>query len=349
MFEHSKKTIAIPPGETIKEQLATRGIHQKEFAIRMALSEKHISQLLNGKVQLTQHVALCLESVLGIPAKFWNALEANYRENLARVDAERAMELDEAIVGKMPYARIASLEWVSSTKKIQEKVASLRAFFGVARLEQLDNLRIPGIAYRKVGTSEDIDYTLACWSQKARLEAQKMEVEPIDIKKLKKSITDIRKLTVQPPNVFCDQLCKIMANCGVALVFLPHIGGSFLHGASFVDGKHIVVGLTVRGKYADKFWFSLFHELHHVLEGHIHSDVIREDHERTADAFAQDVLIPEADYCDFISKSDTRKASIVSFAQKVGIAPGIVLGRLQKDNIVRYSEHSKLKEMYEIG
>ena len=94
MFEHSKKTIAIPPGETIKEQLQDRGISQGEFARQMATSEKSIFMLLVGKMQLTQGMAMRLESVLGIPAKFWNALEANYRENLARVDAERAMELD---------------------------------------------------------------------------------------------------------------------------------------------------------------------------------------------------------------------------------------------------------------
>lgn len=346
---HSKKTIAIPPGETIREQLADREISQKEFALRMALTEKHISQLINGKVELTQDVALRLESVLGVPAKFWNNLETNYREKLARVDAELAMERDEAIAAKMPYAKISSSGWVPATKNIQERVANLRMFFEVARLEQLDNLKIPGIAYRKAGMSEAIDYTLACWSQKARLEARKMSVKLVNIDKLKKSIPDMRMLTIQSPKVFCARLSEIMSECGVALVFLSHIGGSFLHGASFVDGKHIVVGLTVRGKDADKFWFSLFHELYHVIEGHIFDDVPREGQERAADAFARDVLIPDADYSDFISKSDTRKDSIVSFAQRIGIAPGIVLGRLQKDNIVRYSTYTELKEKYEIA
>ena len=349
MINHSKKTIAIPPGVTIREQLSDRGIKQKEFALRMALTEKHVSQLLNGKVELTQDVALRLESVLGVPAKFWNNLEMNYREKLARVAAEQAMERDEEIAEKMPYAKMASLKWIPITKNIQGKVVHLRAFFEVARLGLLDSLKIPGIAYRKAGSSEAIDYTLACWAQKARLETRKMSVKPINIGRLKKSIPDIRVLTVQKPEFFCGRLCEIMAGCGVALVFLPHIGGSFLHGASFIDGNRIVIGLTVRGKYADKFWFSMFHEICHVIEGHISDDGgDRIKQESVADTFARNILIPDDAYSDFISRNNTSKAFIVSFAKEIGIAPGILLGRLQKDNVVRYSAYTGLKEMYEI-
>ena len=53
MLKHRSKTyIAVPPGESIKEQLEYRGMTQKAFAARMDMSEKHISHLLNGDVQL---------------------------------------------------------------------------------------------------------------------------------------------------------------------------------------------------------------------------------------------------------------------------------------------------------
>lgn len=100
---HSKNAVAVPPGETIREQLENRGMIQKEFAHRMGMSEKHISELLNGKVELTYNVSLRLESVLGVPAKFWNNLEAIYREKLARVNAELEFEKDEEIAQKLIY------------------------------------------------------------------------------------------------------------------------------------------------------------------------------------------------------------------------------------------------------
>ena len=92
VFENSETYIAIPPGETIKEQLEDRDMSQKEFARRMDLSEKHVSRLLNGKVGLTHDTALKLESVLGIKAEFWNNLENRYREKLALVKSENEME-----------------------------------------------------------------------------------------------------------------------------------------------------------------------------------------------------------------------------------------------------------------
>ena len=90
----SRITIATPPGATIKEQLIERGMKQKEFSSRMEMSEKHISNLINGEVQLTPDVAMRLEMVLGLPARFWLNLEAIYRGKLlkntgASRDAER--------------------------------------------------------------------------------------------------------------------------------------------------------------------------------------------------------------------------------------------------------------------
>ncbi len=87
----TKSYIATPPGSAIKEQLIDRGMSQKEFAARMDLSEKHVSRLINGEVQLTPEVAMRLEMVLGVPASFWNNLEAIYREKLIKIKDENSM------------------------------------------------------------------------------------------------------------------------------------------------------------------------------------------------------------------------------------------------------------------
>ena len=103
----SRSFIAVPPGATIKEQLEDRGISQKEFASRMGMSEKHISQLINGQVRLTSDVALRLEMVLGIQASFWNNLEAIYCEKLAKIKAENELDVDIRISKEFPYNEMA--------------------------------------------------------------------------------------------------------------------------------------------------------------------------------------------------------------------------------------------------
>ena len=79
----------------------------------------------------------------------------------------------------------------------------------------------------------------------------------------------IRSMILEDPEIFCPQLVDMMAQCVITLIFLPHMKGSFLYGASFIDGKKIVMGLTERGRDADRFWFSLFHEIAHIIKGHI--------------------------------------------------------------------------------
>lgn len=93
----SRSFIATPPGATIKEQLTYRCMSQKEFAARMDMSEKHISKLINGEVQLTPDMAVKLEVVLGVPAKFWNKLESTYREKLVKANAENDMDADKEL------------------------------------------------------------------------------------------------------------------------------------------------------------------------------------------------------------------------------------------------------------
>ena len=144
------------------------------------------------------------------------------------------------------------------TRNINEKVIYLRKFFEVYHLDLLNEAKLAHIACRRSGISEKADYALLAWAQKAKLEARTITVSPINLRKLKSALSEIRKMTLMAPEVFCKKLQQILSECGIALVFLPHIGGSFLHGATFYDMNKIVIGLTVRGKDADKFWFSLF-------------------------------------------------------------------------------------------
>ena len=99
----SRSYISTPPGATIKEQLNVKGMSQKEFAARMNISEKHISQLINGEVQLTPETAVRLEMVLDVPARFWNNLEAIYREKIIKAEAENAMEAEVELAKQFPY------------------------------------------------------------------------------------------------------------------------------------------------------------------------------------------------------------------------------------------------------
>ncbi|MBQ7215550.1 MAG: helix-turn-helix domain-containing protein [Synergistaceae bacterium] len=346
----SRTILATPPGYTIREQLEDRHMTQKEFALRMDMSEKHISHLINGEVSLTPEVAIRIETILGISARYWNNLEARYREKLLLADEENAMDADIEILRQMPYAEAVRYGWIENASKIFDKVRNMRRFFEVARLGAISKLRIPGIAYRKLGDTAKNDYVLAVWAQRARLVAREREVAPINFQRLAAIIDDVRELTTETLEEFIPKLYDYYGGCGVAIVFLQHMKGSFLHGASFTDGKKIVMALTLRGTDADKFWFSLFHETAHILEGHITKpEGTTAEDEAQADKFARDTLILPEDYERFVQSGGYTASAVKDFADEVGIDAGIVVGRLQKDGKVDFNRLNGLKKHYKFA
>jgi len=349
-MKRSSSIIATPPGETIREQLADRGMSQKEFAARMDLSEKHVSRLINGEVQLTPEVAVRLETVLGVPARFWNNLEAIYREKLVKVEAENSMEDDMQLAGQFPYNDMVKLGWIQLAENKVEKVIYLRQYFSVVKLRNLDNELVTRIACRRLAVTAKADMALMAWAQEARIQAREIETGTLDVKKLISALPEIRKMSLKRPEEFCPELKELLADCGVALVFLPHLKGSFLQGATFLDGKKVVIGLTARGKDADKFWFSLFHELAHIVLGHIDSlNGTTEQDEEDANGWAGDTLIAPDRFAEFKARRDYSTGSVLLFAQAQGIAPGIVVGRMQREKLIKYSALNGLKEQYEIA
>ena len=348
-MSQSKTYIATPPGETIKEQLQDRGMQQKEFAVRMNLSEKHVSRLINGEVHLTPDMAVKLEMVFAVPAAFWNKLEAIYREKLAKVRDENSLENEFALAKRFPYQEMANLGWVPKVTGMKERVIRLRQFFEVVTLYLINSPAITPIIYRRQSVSEKASYALLAWAQQAKREARKIVTAKINQGKLESMLPTFRQLTTEVPQKFCPRLEEMLATCGIAIIFLPHIKGSFLHGATFRVGNKIVLGLTVRGKYADKFWFSFFHELAHILHGDVFKqEGVEQEDEDKADFFAEEKLIPNDAFFDFTAAGDFSRESILKFANRIGISAAIVVGRLQQKKIIHFSAHNDLRPQYVI-
>ncbi len=345
----SRTYIAVPPGETIKEQLADRKMTQKEFALRMNLSEKHVSHLLNGTVQLTPEVAYKLEMVLDVPASFWSNLEMIYREKLVKAELENTIEADKEIAHKFPYNNMVKNGWIDKVKSLEEKVVQLRHFFEVSSLTQLfsSSALIPAVSCRRLSITEKGDYALLTMVQKAKIEARNIELSSLNIDKLNKALPSLRKMTSLYPNEFKEDLQNTLAKCGVAIVFLENLTGSHLQGATFIDNNRVIIAMTTRSKVNDKFWFSLFHELGHIILGHLGSENI-DEYEQQANKFATDTLIPQEDWDKFKANFQFDYDSIIEFAEKEEIDANIVVGRLQNEKYLSYGTMTDLRKYYDL-
>jgi transcriptional regulator with XRE-family HTH domain len=121
----------------------------------------------------------------------------------------------------------------------------------------------------------------------------------------------------------------------------------------FGPGRALVM-LSFRYKSNDHFWFTLFHELAHLLfhgkkllflEGW--EDGLQMEQEAEADAWASNILIPANETKDLKILGDD-SVKITEFACRLGIAPGIVVGRLQREGLIPWASGlNHLKVRYE--
>jgi Zn-dependent peptidase ImmA (M78 family) len=111
-----------------------------------------------------------------------------------------------------------------------------------------------------------------------------------------------------------------------------------------------LLALSLRYKCNDQLWFSFFHEAGHILKhARKHPFIeglagLNPELEEEADRFARDLLIPPA---DARALSTLRSATDVeSLAQQIGVAPGILVGRMQHEQWIPYTHLNGLKARY---
>ena len=261
----SKTFTAVPPGMTIKEVLEDHHMTQKELAVRLGLSEKHISKLINGEVPLTQDVAIRLERVLDIEASFWNGLEAAYREAILKVEYENSIDEEINFAKPFGYAKLARLGIVPETKKAAEQVNNLQKFFEVASLKHVANEMVMPLVYENIKDMEpdkkSAIYTLV---QITKGRARFVEVNPYDAELLEKFIPKIKDLSIEPLITVKEPLKDMLAACGVIIVYLPIIDNITSTCITYSKGNSIVLGIPTED--SDAFWTLLGEALHNLLE-----------------------------------------------------------------------------------
>lgn len=341
---------ALHPGLTILRILSDLGMTQKNLSERTGLSEKHLSQIVNGEASITVETALLLENAIGGSASFWTNLDKNYQEIRAKSERQEQLEQEAALVKDFPYNDLAKFGYVENTRKPHERVQNLWQFFGVNSLSFVKSTE--AVAYRRQDGKGVKSEALAAWLRCGEIDSKKLQLNEYSSSSLRESIQDIKKLTSRENKNFFIEIQNILSSSGVGLVCVPHFTHTQVYGATRWIGKNPILQLSIRGKDADKFWFTLFHELGHVLkhgkkeEFLEFEDGLNDEKEIEADNFAQKTLIPETLYSDFVAQNQFSRASIAAFAADIEVDPGIVLGRLKHDRLVAFAYlsdlHSKL-------
>ena len=357
-----KQNYAIPPGETLRETLETIAMTQAELADRTGRPKKTINEIITGKAAITAETSLQLERVLGVPASFWNNLERNYQETLARLKEEKEFEKEREWIKGFPISALTKWEWIPREDSSAKTLRSILNFFGVAGAEEWKAFwENPKAAYRNSKAYQTNHYAVAAWLRKGEIEASKIETSSYNPRSLKGKLKKIRSLTTEPPEIFEPEMKKLCAEGGVAITFVPELPGTHVYGATrWLKATKAIIQMSLRGKSDDHLWFTFFHEAGHIIrhgKGEMfiessdvdYKEVGAKQKEGEADQFSQDLLIPPDEYRAFLNNRQFGPGVIRTFAQKLGIAPGIVVGRLQHDKVIPFSQGNSLKKRFKFA
>lgn len=358
--EEYKDIVAFHPGYYIAEMIVDMGMTQEEFAQRLGTTAKTISLLVNGKANLTKDIAKKLSTMLGTSSEIWLNLQSAYERHVIEIEQLRDFDEQEVIALMIDYSYFEKVCNLVATKNIKERIINLCKCLMIADLrilaqpDFLVNFRtgVSSIEMKNIVNAK-------AWIQIAMNCSKYMETASFDAEKLKAFLPEIRSMTIQAPENFLPRLKDIFSQCGVAFVLLPHLKNSGVNGAvKWLSQNQVVLAMNDRGLYADRFWFSLFHEIKHVLQQKIKTTFVscsetemismNSSLEKEADQFAADYLIPKSALRKWKPTRYTSDDEICAFAKSIGIHPGIVVGRLQHESIIPQSRGSALKEKYHI-
>ena len=350
------KRMAVHPGYYLREYIEDVMLTQEEFAKRLGISGKQVSLILNEEASITLDIADKLSKLLGTSKEMWINLQNRYDMYVIEERNKEEYHKEKEIYRMIDKKFLYMLGIVDENDNIDEGKRKLRIESLVSSLTLHLNKDIYS-SYRTALVKEENIKNIVCknvWVSIASKLAKKEETNSFDEKKLISYIPLFRNMTLLSESEFYPKLKSMLSECGVSFVLLPSLKNSNINGVvKWISADRVMMALNTRGAFNDKFWFSFFHELKHVLQKHKRKMIIGEEGgnsideilEYEADEFAKNTLI---DQNDFDSLKVYTRESILEFAKSINIHPGIVVGRLQKEEKIEYTHYNDLKVKYEV-
>lgn len=183
------------------------------------------------------------------------------------------------------------------------------------------------------------DWVLLAWKAQVTrraehiIDSEQLTYRPLDLSWLKQ-LAKLSRMDDGP-----IQAQELLKEHGIVLIIERNIPGMEVDGAAFLIESVPVIGLTLRRDAVDNFWFTLLHEVAHVilhyrtgLASGFFDDVEHvevDEFEDEANNFASDLLIPDELWSRSPARIAKTSAPIENLAKQLGISAAIIYGRIR--------------------
>lgn len=341
-----KPFMNISPGDLIKEELEFYGWDQKDLADIINVSEKHLSKIINSKVNISNNTAKSLSSVFKQSPEFWLKADYDYYQHKKNSVEEKKrddlIELKAMIYKYMPISQMQKLKWLSKWSNFDDLVKDICSFWRIDTLnfDFLENDDILCFHKKSDALNHNFNYYYSkVWLQKAKLMAENIILPKYDKNKLSAIFENLSNYTSKEDGI--TQIINDLKDAGVGFFILPHLQKTYLDGACFIQDDNPMLVYTGRYDRNDNFWFVVGHEIAHILyhldkgvdafleENNGNEDISLNSLEIEANKYSQDKLKVNQILDYFSDDMKIDKANILACAEQLNIHPGIIVGFLQ--------------------
>jgi len=330
----------VPVGQLLGDEIEAHGWTQSEFAAVLARPVQFVSEIVNGKKEITRESAAQIGAALGQTAEFWLSFQDQFLLSEQAKSTKTQQELSEV----RRRARLNRLVPVATLRKrgvlAGQDLDKLEA--EVVELLELDSISDDpafSIAARRSNHDEPVSLVQVAWVACVRRRARsRTDIRPFSQSKLETLAAQLPTLLNTPAGF--SRLPDLFADAGVVLVYVEALPGAKIDGCAFMLDRIPVIALSGRGKRLDKVLWTLLHEVAHVVLGHVSSEVVVEtldDHDETddteneADRRARGWLLP--------TPLPTPRARVGAgwvdaVADERGLAPIVIVGQLQRRQVL---------------
>lgn len=336
--QNPKPAEVFPPGDFIKEEMEARAWTQEDLARILGKPLPTVNQILMGKRAIIADTAKRLAAAFGNTAEFWMNLETAW--NLNREPPSEGVAQVKAradLYSLVPVREMVRRGWIGKTSTPIELDGELRAFFDVHDLRDVPEL---AAAARSSAGGDHGGMTASqwAWCRRACQVSRLVHAKRFSRASVERLVDRLAPLMSEPDEV--RHVPKLLAEAGIRLVIVEHLSKSKMDGAALWPTESTpVIGLSLRYGRIDYFWFTLLHELAHI----IHRDGERADAEiiehgasedqteERANTWAAAHLVPRERLESFILRTTPLYSTfrVSNFARRMGVHPGIVVGQLK--------------------
>lgn len=339
------------PGDYIERHLLERNWKKSYLADIMGVTTSRVSELISGDKKIDVEMAKILGAIFDESPMVWLNREQEYQLQKENQEADRKAQRSferAKVYRRFPMKELFARGWINASA-IESVESQVKRLYRIENID--DNPSIP-VAMRQSMPSHSINPLQAAWVCRTLDIAESMTVNEFDHGKMPAAIDYFRKLAAF--TIGASKVPEAMSHFGIRFVINEPIPGSKIDGAAmWIKPNMPVIGMTLRFDRLDYFWFTLMHELSHILHRDASIDsattfedvepVEVSDIENRANRDAGEWLVDQFALKEFIRRNHPKYSigAINQFCNQNKILPAIVIGQLQHLGEIDYGRFKK--------